>query len=166
MRPARRWLVIGIGNPDRGDDGAGIVVIRYLQALGSDPTNLMEWTGPLDRLLDLWAGREWVTVVDAVASGAPVGTIHRWEEEDWEQIPVPGSPVSSHGLGLSEVLHLAKSLRCLPQSLVVVGIEGRRFGWQDPMSPEVAQAARIVARQIFEELRDRGFVTSSTESMV
>ena len=46
-------LVIGCGNTDRGDDGAGILVARQLRTLG---LNAIEHCGDGPPLIELWHG--------------------------------------------------------------------------------------------------------------
>ena len=67
-----RPLVIGVGNAWRRDDGAGPAVAAALGGPCTDDPS---------RLLDLWAGAEHAIVVDAAASGAPPGTIRRFDAD-------------------------------------------------------------------------------------
>ena len=53
-------LVIGIGNPDRGDDAAGVLVSRALTTVRTK--ELPDCTA----LLDVWANESHVIVVDAM----------------------------------------------------------------------------------------------------
>ena len=63
-------LIIGLGNPHRGDDAIGIEVARRIAAQAPD-VRVVETDDPSERL-DLWAGAETAVVVDAMVSrGAP-----------------------------------------------------------------------------------------------
>ena len=89
-------------------------------------------------------------LVDAVSSGAPPGTVHRFEPNG---TPLPAElfgASSTHALGLAEALELARSLDRLPEHVVVLGIEGASFDFGKGLTPEVAAAVD----RVVEELRD------------
>jgi hydrogenase maturation protease len=135
--------IICCGNPERGDDGAGALVAARLRELGVEAETR---TGEALELLEAWRGADSVTVVDAVETGAPVGTVWRWDRRQ-ARFPVR-SCTSTHGLGLAEAITLARVLGRLPERLQIYGIEGRRFAPGTEASPEVKLAAEDVARQI------------------
>ena len=138
--------IICCGNPDRGDDGAGALVAGRLQNLGLEAETR---TGEASELLEAWKGADHVVVVDAVETGAPAGTVWRWE--GWQtNFPIRRSG-STHGLGLSEAITLARVLGQLPHRLRIYGIEGRRFEPGAEVSPEVKLAVEEVVRQITKE---------------
>jgi hydrogenase maturation protease len=62
----RNALIIGLGNPDRGDDAAGLLVAQSLRTRGAEA--IAHTGGALD-LIEIWAGTERVIVVDAILSG-------------------------------------------------------------------------------------------------
>src|SRR2546425_140515 len=70
-------LVIGVGNEYRSDDGVGLAVLRVLKAAGLPQTCFIESNGDAMGLLEAWAAATNVILIDAVASGAAPGTIHR-----------------------------------------------------------------------------------------
>ena len=135
--------IICCGNPERGDDSAGALVAARLRELGVEAETR---TGEAAELLEAWRGADHVVVVDAVETGAPVGTVWRW---DGRQASFPvRSCTSTHGLGLAEAITLARVLGRMPERLRVYGIEGRRFEPGTEASPEVKLAVEDVARQI------------------
>ena len=139
-RGRSRLIVIGIGNPFRGDDGAGLAVAR---ALGDDPRVLVHEGEPID-LLDRWEGAGEVIVVDAARSGAAPGTVHRLDGLT-EPVAAGGS---THAFGLDQTLALARALGRAPARVEVIGIEGERFGAGDGLSPPVAAAVEAVASEL------------------
>jgi hydrogenase maturation protease len=145
-------LVIGIGNPDCGDDRAGLVVARKLKAQAIGHTSVIEKTGDCLSLLEIWKDAETVVLVDAARSGAEPGTLHR---QEWDTLPPPVSLLhhSTHGFGVAEAVALAKSLNQLPQKMVIFGIEGKNFAAGAPLSPEVEAALDTVAERIRAEVR-------------
>jgi hydrogenase maturation protease len=148
--PTRR-LVIGIGNCDRGDDGAGPLVSRLLQGRLPEDVQVVEHDGEASRLLAVLATAYAVYLIDAAASGAPTGSVRRF---DCDATPLPGThvAVSSHGLGLTETIELARALGQLPRRCVVYSIEAANVVAGALVSDEVRAGARTVARQLIDEL--------------
>jgi hydrogenase maturation protease len=146
-------LVIGIGNPDGGDDQAGLVVAGKLKAQAIRHTRVVESTGDCLSLLEIWKDAKSVILVDAAQSGAEPGTLYRL---DGGAQPLPVGLVrhsSTHSLGVAEAVALAKSLNQLPQKMVIFGIEGKNFALGAPLSPEVEGALDAVAERIAGEVR-------------
>jgi hydrogenase maturation protease len=147
-------IVIGVGNPDRGDDGVGPEAIRRLR--GRVPARVVVVTSDGDpgSLIELWAGHEPVVLIDAMSSGAEPGTVRRFAANDGSvPIPVRGGATSTHSLGPGAAIELARSLDRLPDRWVVFGIEGRRFDAGAPLSAEVARALPVVVERVLDELR-------------
>ena len=65
-------LIIGCGNRQRSDDGAGILVAERLRDLGIEADMR---TGEAVDLIEAWKGADDVIVVDTVVTGAPSGTV-------------------------------------------------------------------------------------------
>jgi hydrogenase maturation protease len=142
--------IIGCGNPERGDDAAGLLVARRLRELGIEAR---EHSGEALGLLEAWEGADRVILVDAVYSGSVAGAVSVWEGGS---APVAGEPFrcSTHGLGIAEAIALGRVLDRLPPQLRIYGIEGRRFARGAKPSPEVAAAVEAVARAIAAEVRN------------
>lgn len=130
-------LVIGIGNTDRGDDAAGILVARALERTRS--RELVDCVA----LLELWDGESDVVVVDAMRSGKVPGTVSRFDATASE-LPVRTSS-STHSFGLAETIELGRALGRLPPRLTVLGIEADDVGIGDRLSEAVEQAVSEVA---------------------
>jgi hydrogenase maturation protease len=133
-----------VGNRLRGDDGAGPAVASALGArtVAGEPL----------ALLHAWDGADAVVLVDAVRTGAPPGTIHRF---DASEAPLPaelGGAASTHALGIGEAIELARALGRLPARVIVVGIEGERFELGDELSAAVAGVVGEAAARVRGEL--------------
>ena len=150
--PGRR-IVIGIGNPDRGDDGAGRAVVQRLRGRLPDDVVLVEQGGETTALLASIEGAGAAFLVDACVSGAAPGTIRRLDAAA-TALP-PGLGLSSHGLGLAEAVELARLLGRLPPRCIVYAIEGGSFALGAPLSPPVAQAVAEVAARLAAEIAGR-----------
>jgi hydrogenase maturation protease len=152
MQPGR-CLVIGIGNPDRGDDAVGRIVARRLQAQKAPGVRVVEHSGEAASLIVCLDGAEAAYLIDAMVTGAPPGTISRFDVAATE-LPRVMFGMSTHGLGLAEAIELGRALGRLPRRCIVYGIEARTFEIGDPLLPEVAVAVEEVATLIRSEMRD------------
>jgi hydrogenase maturation protease len=134
-------LILGYGNPERGDDAAGLLVARRLRELGLAAE---EFTGDGMALLERWHGEDDAIVIDAVVTGSEPGAIHAWE---WPGRPAQADDFigsSTHGVGLAHAIRLGETLDRLPKRLRVYGIEAGHFD-PGPVSPEVLRAVDQVA---------------------
>ena len=136
-------LVIGCGNRDRSDDGAGVMVAERVRKLGVQAEIC---TGESLALIEAWNGADDVVLVDSVVTGAAVGKVWLW---DGGLVTTQGSiPISTHGYGVVEAIKLARILDRLPKRLRVFGIEGRLFDFGSKISAEVMCAVEEVVEQI------------------
>ncbi len=144
-------LVIGVGSRWRSDDGAGLAAARRLREAASEGLRILEHEGDLAALIDAWQAGDDVAIVDAAASGAAPGTIHRYD------IVATGLPArlcrsSTHAFGVAEAIELARALERLPASLTVYAIEGQSFSAGERLTPAVEEAVE----QVVAELSGRG----------
>ncbi len=140
-------LFIGIGNPMRADDAAGLLVAARLRELSPPGLRVIELKGEPVDLIEAFGGAPAVLVADAVSSGAEPGTVHRFDAAA-RPLPVALAAPSTHALGLAEAVELARALGRLPEWLTVLGIEGARFEAGSAPLPEVSLAAASVAEEI------------------
>ena len=143
-------LIIGIGNEYRGDDAVGLIVARRLKDRLMDSVTVLEQGGDGVALMEAWRSAETVIVIDAVASGAAPGAIHRFDANT-RPIPKNAFRCSTHAFGVAEAIELSRALDEFPRSLVVYGIEGKNFAAGVGLSPEVEKAACEAVRQVFAE---------------
>jgi hydrogenase maturation protease len=143
----RAPIVIGLGNPDRGDDAVGVRVARQVAAERLDVLAL-EFDDPSEAL-DAWDPEDTVVLADAISSGGRPGDIHvvdviarRLPAGSW-------SAAGTHAFGLAALVELARSLGCMPARLVVVGIEAGQFQHGAPMSEAVVAAVPAATQAVF-----------------
>jgi hydrogenase maturation protease len=140
-------LIIGCGNRERSDDGIGILVAERLRELGIEAETRV---GEALDLIEAWKTADDVIVVDAMVTGAPVGTVQSWDGR--QPLASVSTTASTHGLGVTEAIKLAHVLNRLPTRLQVYGIEGRQFEPGSEISPEVERAVEEVLRRIVAHL--------------
>lgn len=119
-------VIICVGNELMGDDALGPTVFQRLVAdppPGRPRVHLVGSCGL--ELLEVLAGEELLLVVDAVALGAPPGSLHILEESD---LPLLHG-ACTHGAGLAETLALGRRIDPgrVPARVVLLGIEGAVF---------------------------------------
>jgi hydrogenase maturation protease len=143
-----RPLIVGCGNPEAGDDSAGIEIVRRLGELGGCGCELRAETAPSVDLLDLFSLADVILFVDAVTSGGVPGTLYLTTLPSKELEPRALSALSSHGWGLVETLKLAHALgRTIPR-LFLLGIEAGTVAQGAPRSPAVEQAITLVVERM------------------
>lgn len=145
-------LVIGIGNPDRGDDAAGRRVAQLLRGQHCADVEICELDGESTTLVARLEGAASAWIVDACRAGAPAGTIHRFDLTH-ASLPPMRSGLSTHGMGLSEAIELARALGRLPGRCIVYALEAQHFRAGSPLSAPVAEAVAVAATRISAELR-------------
>lgn len=144
-------VVIGIGNDHRGDDGAGRAVARLLRGTLPAGVDVAELGGEATELLSRLQGVAEAYVIDACASGAPSGTVRRF---DVLAAPLPQDAfgLSTHGFGLAEAVELGRTLGQLPSRCIIYAIEGGSFATGAPLSQPVAAAVVDVAASLRAEI--------------
>ncbi|GLV53500.1 peptidase M52 [Dictyobacter sp. S3.2.2.5] len=149
-----RMLVIGIGNGYRSDDGAGLLALRMLKEMQlPDGVTCLESDGDGVWLLDAWAHAERVILIDAVASGACPGALHRLDPHVTSMAFAGPRFCSSHAFGVWEAIQLARALNRLPPDLLIYGIEGECFCAGTTISPVVECAVKEVVKLIWRDIQ-------------
>ena len=151
--PVKPRLIIGIGNPSRGDDALGALCIEQLQLLDLPDTDLLtDFQLQIEYVLDLQGRRE-VIFVDATVSG----------EEAFSYIPVApaeDNSTTSHALSPSALLHAYGKFGAAPlPDTHILAIRGYSFELGHALSPQAAgnlqQALQFIQRYIGSPLRNR-----------
>ena len=147
-----RIAVIGVGNPLRCDDAAGILVARVLSAKGlaAHIANLFiceagqapeNWTGRLREFVP-----DLILIVDAADMGKEAGTIQWIPEECIESMSA-----STHSLPLSMLArYLTLELGC---KVLFLGIQPASIEIGEMVSPQVLRAVDETARGLVESIR-------------
>lgn len=143
-------VVIGIGNPFRGDDGVGPAVLDLLAGRVPPHVRLVPSDGEPSRLLDQWHGAATVVVVDAAVGAGPPGTVRTavLRPGGGPDRRATGGSASCHGLGLADALGLAVALGRAPETVVVHAVEAASTAHGARLSPAVRRAAADVAARV------------------
>lgn len=147
-----RARVIGLGQSVAGDDGFGVAVLRALRDRGvPDGVEVHHLKDPsaLAALLDASVP---VVIVDAVLGSSPGELLVLRPDDLATRAPLR---VSSHGLGISEALGVARVLggdAGLPVVHIVAVTITRPVGYREELSAEVAAAVPRAADRVLQLL--------------
>ncbi len=147
--------VIGVGNQYRGDDGVGLAAAGAVRELGLPDVVVCQHNGDGISLLETWQPGEMVILIDAVQTGAPAGTIRRIDAHRGP-LPYPLPSCSSHSFGPDQAIELCRVLGRLPQTLVILAVEGQNFTIGAGLSTPVEAAVTPVVNYILALLAEWG----------
>jgi hydrogenase maturation protease len=145
-----RALILCCGDMDRADDAIGPLCAAALQDR-KIPARTIH--GRTSEFLEAFHAAQKVIVVDAIVTGhLPTGALHRMRSTDpWFQPAAARS--SAQGLGLAHACRLASALKCLPDPLILLGLEAAWFDWSATQSPAVAAAIPTLVGAVEAEWR-------------
>lgn len=151
----KRILVLGIGQSLRGDDAAGLEVVRqwrerFPETAGRPEVQVEASELPGLALLDLLGEVEAAVIVDAVQSIHPPGTIHRLTEAELQSFTSDAR--SAHGWGLAETLRLADQVMEARPQIRIVGLTAGQTEMGAGLSGAVADAVAKACEAVEEEV--------------
>jgi hydrogenase maturation protein HypF len=136
LSPRAPLLLLGIGNPSRGDDALGpLFVERLAEALAPEIARgelevLTDFQLQIEHALDL-EGRARVYFVDASVRAAPPFELVRVDAR-------PSSAVSSHAMSPEAILDTVARTGGAPPEAWALAIRAERFELGEPLSPSAA----------------------------
>ena len=143
---AAPFLLIGIGNPSRGDDAIGPLIIERLEGQRLPGTELLtDFQLQVEHALDL-VGRDEVIFIDAAVSGpepfsfAPV-------------TPAEDASTSTHTLSPAAVLDaLQRVTEARQPAAYVLAVRGYGFELGAPLSEKAAENLEAALRMLISRL--------------
>ncbi len=161
-----RALVVGLGNPILGDDGVGWRVADEVERRLSPGVAVDVVRAALGglSLMERMVGYRRAVIVDAIHTGAAVGTVDRRQLAELAD-PSEGHTTSAHDVSLATALAMGRATGAVvPEEIQVVGIEiPPRFGFSETLSPAVAAAVPRAAAAVLQCLSSRCVPVSSRE---
>jgi hydrogenase maturation protease len=144
-------LVMAVGNILRGDDGFADAVLRRLEteALPAEVELFDAGTSAID-LMEVFAGRQKLIVLDAVRGGQAPGTLYRFSPEEVEAGVLPMN--SLHQVGLLETLKLGELVDCKPRQTVVIGVQPSDTSLGIGLTAEVEAAVERAVGLVMKEI--------------
>lgn len=144
--------VIGIGNRDRGDDALGPLVVDAFRDRLPGNVSAVEHSGEVAGLVDLITDAAAVYLIDAAVMGLEPGCLWEFDASDSPLLALGGA-FSSHALGLSEAIELARALDVLPGVCRVFAVEAVSFEAGESLSEPIAQAIPRVIQAVNDSIR-------------
>lgn len=117
-----RKVLIGVGNRDRSDDGIGPLVADLVEGATASVVTIVR-EGDLAVLPLLWEDDDDVVIIDACRCPGAVGSVHQVDPDALES----GTSLSTHGMNVTDAVHLARRLGLTPRRLRVFGVVGQSF---------------------------------------
>ena len=148
-RLSGRVVVVGVGNPLRGDDAAGCLVARRLQ--GTPGVRVVEAEEvPESFVGDIAAAMpDVVALVDAVDLGAEPGAVAMLERER-----VATYAPTTHRMPLSLVMEVVQ--RRTGADVFLIAVQPLTLAFGAKVSPEVSATVEVLAAVLSELLRAPG----------
>jgi hydrogenase 3 maturation protease len=166
LRKSRKVAFVGVGQELRGDDAAGVLVVRRLmESAGKNPSTirprskdaesrheefLLFEAGPLPEAAAGTLRRyrpEWVVFIDAADMGEQPGVM-RWLDPQQAE-GLAGSTHTFPLSGLSE--YLSTELDC---RVAILGIQSKNLEFDSPISEEVERAIEEIVSFIIRYEKD------------
>jgi len=146
-------LVLGIGNAQFGDDGAGIRLAEMLAQRELPPEVKVAEAGLPGWGLPIWLeGKANVILVDAVKMGQTPGSWRRFYPKDLH-ILMETDSLSLHQPDLASGLALSQALDLIPENLLLYGIEPANTSPGASLSAEVNASLPEVVESIMNDIK-------------
>jgi len=144
-------LVMAVGNILRQDDGFAEEVLDRLAELElPESVELFNaGTSAID-LMDVFADRARLVVIDAVRGGMLPGTLYRFSPDQVEAGILPMN--SLHQVGLLETLKIGELVGCKPLATTVIGVQPEATGLGIGLTLKVAAAVEGAVRLVLKEI--------------
>lgn len=145
-----KLVVLGIGNPLRGDDASGLEILKQLRGrvskkrvrlidAGTMPEN---FTGEVKRFKP-----SHVLLVDAASFGAEPGGVRLVPPED-----IAGVAVSTHALPLSLFAEVVQ--KTVKARVLLLGVQPKTADFVEGLTPELKKATKSIAEHLVELLSE------------
>src|ERR1700734_3248379 len=142
-------VVIGCGNPNRGDDGVGPEVVRALKSrsAGGQSEQVRLIDAGTDGMAAMFAARgcRSLIIVDACRSGSEPGAIFELPGDELERSYTP--TLNLHDFRWDHALHAGRKIfrEDFPSDVIVLLVEAQTVAFGIGLSPAVSlAAARVV----------------------
>ncbi len=154
-----KTLVVGLGNPILGDDGAGWKVAEEVaqrlpkSAQTSEVSVDCASLGVLS-LMEHLIGYERAIVIDAIGTGQkPIGAVYQFQLDELYD-PTSGHTTAAHDVSLMTAIQIGRSLgAALPARIDVVAIESPYvYDFSEHLTPPVAAAVPRAAQLVIDLL--------------
>ncbi len=147
--------IIGCGNPNRGDDGVGVVIAQRLQAhLAQHPVPNVQvfdcGTAGIEVMFRA-KGSNRLIIIDASSTGSPAGAVFEVPGSELEALPSPS--YNLHDFRWDHALAAGRKIFTeFPKDVTVYLIEAENLGFSLDLSDAVQKSSEIVFSKILAAL--------------
>jgi hydrogenase maturation protease len=146
--------VIGIGNPLRGDDCIGIVLLKRLQSISERLPKYIEFidggTGGMN-LLHVFPRFDCIILIDAVNFGGVAGEFKVFLLDDVYSKKI-NIGLSTHESDFFKIITMSKKLHELPKSFFIFAIQPKELLFSQGLSDELNKKLDVVTCLVESEL--------------
>lgn len=145
----RRVVLMGVGNPMRGDDGVGVAIIQLLQDMDLPGVLLLNAETVPESFLGNVESHEptHVLLVDAANFGGRPGETRLIDSQH-----IGGQAVSTHKLPLTlSMTYIEKSLGI---RVLLLGVQPKTVAFGEEMTPELVEASVRIAETLHKLLSE------------
>jgi hydrogenase maturation protease len=135
----KRMLIVGYGNPLRGDDAAGCAAADRLFETIGERVNVRTLHQLTPELAADAALVDELILIDAAAD-LPPGQV-RWQQVE---VPAASADLRPHHLDPAQLLLIARTLFGHAPATTLITIGGHSWGYDTPLSPPVERAVQEV----------------------
>jgi hydrogenase 3 maturation protease len=139
----RRVVLMGVGNPMRGDDGVGVAIIQRLQESGLPGVLLLNTETVPESFIGKVESHEptHVLLIDAANFGGRPGETRLIDSQH-----IGGQAVSTHSLPLTIFIgYIEKSLGV---KVLLLGVQPKAVAFGEEMTQELAEASERIAETL------------------
>ncbi len=131
-----KYLVAGVGNTWRGDDGLGIKALGFLrEEFSEEEFDFLEFSNKSIDILNYLTAYSATFIIDAVDFGLPPGEVKLFELGK-VNLEFTDHKISSHSLSLPELLELYRVLE-LKNKVFIIGVQPASLAYTEELSEKV-----------------------------
>lgn len=143
--------IIGIGNPLKGDDGIGIVLIKEIEEKVPSNIQVYDVGSGIMKTLHILRDLDKAIIVDAVHFGGEPGDFRFFEPKEAKSLV---ESKSSHDVDLIEVMELSDQLGELPGETLIMGVEPKDVSFREELSPILKKKLPVLVDELYKKTQD------------
>ena len=144
-------LVVGLGNPEHGDDGVGIHIVNELRNKPLPPDVwLMEGTYDTRDIFSRMMSSQRIVIIDSARMGLSPGSVKTFLIDGVDMPQVDDLPFE---MPIAEMVKMKTFLDKLPPALII-GVEPKHTDDSSSLSGEVLQNMPTIVKRVYDAILD------------
>lgn len=147
LKDCNKLVILGIGNPMRGDDAVGIEIVKLLKRRVPENVKLLECqTVPENFIKEIRRfNPSHVLMIDAAGFEAKPGEAKLVSPEE-----ISGMALSTHALPLSILAEILQ--KSMNVKVILLGVQPKKIEFGEKLTPELKKAVREIAKVLTKAL--------------